>query len=184
MIRNKFIDILYLSVLLFTFCHLENNSYAKNVNKITIDSNEMVFYKNNNKAIFTGNVIIIQEKQKLTANKITAYFSSQKKNSKNNKNKSVERIEAEGNVVLKTLEENISADFALYDINSKIVTLTKNVVIRKGQNSSNGDKFVYNLETGISKLFSNEQDNNGKKNRVRAIIIPESIEEENIEEEK
>ncbi len=102
---------------------------------------------------------------------MTVYYS--KKGSKaNNDANSISKIEASGNVFLITPEETGQSQLGVFDVDQNIITLTQNVILTSGKNMVKGDKLVYNLTTGQSKMDSNTATTSEKKGRVRGIFMP------------
>ena len=52
----------------------------------------------------------------------------------------IRRIEARGNVIVVSKDQNASGDLGVYDLPAKTITLTGNVVVSQGKNVIHGDK--------------------------------------------
>ncbi len=60
----------------------------------------------------------------------------------------IRRIEAHGDVTVTTKDQNVSGDTGIYDLESKTITLSGNVVVSQGQNVIHGEKVVVDTVTG------------------------------------
>ena len=155
---------------------------------IEITADELEVFRIENKAIFTGTVEAVQGEMKLNADKMTVFYA-QNNNDNNEKStpsspsagssNSIERIKATGKVFLSTPSETAQGNYGDYDLNTKTIKLNEEVVLTKGKNVVKGDFFVYNQETGHSKVWStgatktnSATGENNKAERVRSIFVP------------
>jgi lipopolysaccharide export system protein LptA len=81
----------------------------------------------------------------------------------------IRRIEARGGVTVVTRDQEARGDLGVYDLQSKTITLSGNVVIRQGKNVIHGERVVVNTVTGVAHVESGPGSGQG---RVRALIIP------------
>jgi lipopolysaccharide export system protein LptA len=89
----------------------------------------------------------------------------------------IRKIEARGGVTVITKDQNASGDTGIYDLKSKTITLSGNVVVSQGQNVIHGEKVVVNTETGYAKVESGSSNGGAGAGapgppRVRALIQP------------
>ena len=98
--------------------------------------------------------VLIQPGQTLTANSVTAAFSSG----------ALSTVTAKGNVVLKTEKETLYGDQADYDALRRVVVITGSVRILQGKNYLSGDRAEFDLNTNVSTLTGTP----GSGGRVRA----------------
>ncbi len=108
----------------------------------------------------TGNVRVEDSNMSLTALKMMVYLTeSEKDNEKDGEQKKeqkkdedashsnmkLQRIEADGEVVLRKLDgtESAMGDHAVYDVKDDTILLTGNCSIIQGKNKMDGDKVVY-----------------------------------------
>ena len=82
---------------------------------------------------------------------------------------SLDRLEAEGNVVIKTPTETLYGQRAIYRAASNTAELMGKVRVERGQNTLEGSRAEVNLATNVSKMFGSE-----KGGRVRGIFFPGS----------
>jgi lipopolysaccharide export system protein LptA len=83
----------------------------------------------------------------------------------------IRRIEAHGSVTVFTKDQNASGDLGVYDLKSKTVTLTGNVVVSQGQNVIHGERVVVDTVTGNARIESSNA-GGAAPSRVRALIQP------------
>jgi lipopolysaccharide export system protein LptA len=87
----------------------------------------------------------------------------------------IRRIEARGNVTVLTKDQNASGDLGVYDLKTKTITLSGNVVVSQGQNVIHGEKVVVDTTTGYARVESASSAGSGSaggQGRVRALIQP------------
>src|SRR5262252_9093496 len=87
----------------------------------------------------------------------------------------VRRIEARGAVTVLTKDQSASGDLGIYDLKTKTITLSGNVVVSQGQNVIHGERVVVDTETGNARVESgggNATAGSGGSGRVRALIQP------------
>jgi lipopolysaccharide export system protein LptA len=89
----------------------------------------------------------------------------------------IRRIEARGGVTVVTKDQNVKGDTGIYDLESKTITLSGNVVVSQGQNVIHGEKVVVDTVTGSAKVESGSSNGGAGAGapgppRVRALIQP------------
>ncbi|MFY9693589.1 MAG: LptA/OstA family protein [Xanthobacteraceae bacterium] len=89
----------------------------------------------------------------------------------------IRRIEARGGVTVITKDQNASGDLGVYDLKSKTITLSGNVVVSQGQNVIHGEKVVVDMVTGNARVESGSSNGGAGAGapgpgRVRALIQP------------
>lgn len=80
----------------------------------------------------------------------------------------IRRIEAHGGVTVVTKDRNASGELGIYDLKTKTITLTGNVVITQGKDVLRGDRVVFDTVTGNARVESGAT----VQDRVRALILP------------
>jgi lipopolysaccharide export system protein LptA len=93
------------------------------------------------RAIFSGNVVVRQADLTLNAARITVAYSSAG-------GIQIERIDASGGVVLRSPSETARGQFAIYDLNRRLVTLVGGVTLTRGDSNVNGGRLVIDLDSG------------------------------------
>lgn len=81
----------------------------------------------------------------------------------------IHRIEARGDVTIFTKDQHASGDLGVYDLASKTITLTGNVVVTQGQNVVHGERLIVDMVTGNAHV---EAVPGATQSRVRAVIVP------------
>ena len=87
----------------------------------------------------------------------------------------IRRIEARGSVTVLTKDQSASGDLGIYDLKTKTITLSGNVVVSQGQNVIHGEQVVVDTETGNARVESGSSGagaSAGSGGRVRALIQP------------
>jgi lipopolysaccharide export system protein LptA len=90
----------------------------------------------------------------------------------------IRRIEARGGVTVITKDQNVKGETGIYDLETKTITLSGNVVVSQGQNVIHGEKVVVDTVTGSAKVESGSSNGGpgagapGQTPRVRALIQP------------
>ena len=87
----------------------------------------------------------------------------------------IRRIEAHGGVTVLTKDQSASGDLGIYDLKTKTITLSGNVVVSQGQNVIHGERVVVDTETGNARVESGSSGTGasaGSGGRVRALIQP------------
>ena len=82
----------------------------------------------------------------------------------------IRRIEARGGVTVVTKDQTASGDLGVYDLVSKTITLTGNVVVSQGQNVIHGERVVVDTVTGNARVESSHEGGGTTPSRVRALI--------------
>jgi lipopolysaccharide export system protein LptA len=90
---------------------------------------------------------------------------------------SIRRIEARGGVTVLTKDQNASGDLGVYDLKSRTITLSGNVVVSQGQNVIHGERVVVDTVTGNARVESGSSNGGAGAGapgpgRVRALIQP------------
>jgi lipopolysaccharide export system protein LptA len=86
----------------------------------------------------------------------------------------IRRIEARGGVTVLTKDQSASGDLGIYDLKTKTITLSGNVVVSQGQNVIHGERVVVDTETGNARVESGGSGAGASTagGRVRALIQP------------
>jgi lipopolysaccharide export system protein LptA len=86
----------------------------------------------------------------------------------------IRRIEARGAVTVLTKDQSASGDLGIYDLKTKTITLSGNVVVSQGQNVIHGERVVVDTETGNARVESGSGAGASAAGggRVRALIQP------------
>lgn len=144
---------------------------------IQIDADSLEVLDSEQRAIYTGNVIVKQGETTMKAAKIIVYYDRRGSASSGasasapapnlvNANTALIKVEAEGGVAIFSRDQVATGDRGIYDRTTDIVTLTGNVTLSKGQNVTRGQRLVYNVGTGIATMAA------GSGGRVSSSFTP------------
>jgi lipopolysaccharide export system protein LptA len=93
---------------------------------------------------YVGNVIVKQGDFRLRADKVRVNVVSGKP----------DKIFADGNVFFDAPSGNAQGDNGIYEVGTRLITLTGHVVLMKAKNVMRGGKLTVNLATGMAQLGS------------------------------
>jgi len=157
---------------------LAGASKHNNNEPIEINADTLEVFQEENRAIFTGNVVAIQGKTRLKADKMNVFYrGTEGKEKKAAGQDAIQKIEVTGNVFISTPQETASGEFGIYDVENQMIHLNNKVTLTRDKNVLKGDKLTYNLASGKSAIYSGGTQQNGKKERVRALFIPDKAKE-------
>lgn len=80
---------------------------------------------------------------------------------------SIERVEAFGNVEIRTAEEVVRGDRGVYSPNSGLARLLGAVRITRGDNTLTGQEAIVNMHSGVARLVS------APGQRVQGLVVPQ-----------
>ena len=95
------------------------------------------------RAIFSGNVLVRQAELSLNAPRLTVAYT-------NTGGVQIDRIDASGGVTVRSPSETATGQFAIYDIDSRLITLIGGVSLIRGDSRVNGGRLVINLRDGTA----------------------------------
>ena len=107
------------------------------------------------RAIFSGNVVARQGNMTMSAARLTVAYTD-------TSGVDVQRLEASGGVTLRTPGETARGNFAIYDVNRRIVTMTGGVHLTQGQNRVQGGRLVLDLNTSRAVMDGGGSGNGGR----------------------
>lgn len=93
------------------------------------------------RAIFSGNVTVRQAQLQLQAARITVAYASAG-------GIQIERIDASGGVFMRSPTETARGQYAIYDIDRRLITLVGGVTLTRGQSHVSGGRLVLDLDSG------------------------------------
>ncbi len=109
------------------------------------------------KAVFDGNVLVVQGDVRMSAGKVTIEYASG-----DGAQGGIDRLLATGGVTFVTVSDAAEARDAVYSVADGTVTMTGEVLLTQGQNAIAGDKLVVNLTSGNGRM----------EGRVRTVFAP------------
>ena len=98
------------------------------------------------RVVVTGNVVVTQAGMTLNAARMTVAY----RNGVGGSGVEVDRIDASGNVVVTKGNETARGNVAIYDLNSRLITMLGNVTLTQGANRLTGGRLVIDLTSGRS----------------------------------
>jgi lipopolysaccharide export system protein LptA len=97
-----------------------------------------------NRAVLSGNVAVRQAEMTLNANRMTVNYTGQVVGG----SPQVSRLDAAGGVTVKRPDQTARSNYAVYDLNRRIITMVGGVTLTQGGNNVNGGRLTINLDTG------------------------------------
>ncbi|WP_343526561.1 LptA/OstA family protein [Sphingomonas sp.] len=97
-----------------------------------------------NRGVLSGNVSVRQAEMTLNAARMTVIYTGQVIGG----NPQVSRLDASGGVVVKRPGQTARSNYAVYDLNRRVITMLGNVTLTQGGNTVNGGRLTINLDTG------------------------------------
>ena len=141
---------------------------------VDIEADSLTVNDKTRTAEFFGKVKTVQGTMTMQSRKLIVNYAGEKATAagKEKARSGVKSIRAEGNVAIKTAEDQkTTSDWALFDATKQTVTIGGNVVLSQGDNVIKGSQLVIDLKTNRSRFV----DGSGlpwKQQRVRGIFMP------------
>lgn len=97
-----------------------------------------------NRAVLSGGVAVKQGAMTLNAARMTVAYTGQVLGG----NPQVSRLDASGGVVVKRPDQTARSQYAVYDLNRRVITMLGGVSLNQGGNTVNGGRLTINLDSG------------------------------------
>lgn len=97
-----------------------------------------------NRAILSGNVSVRQAEMTLNAARMTVAYTGQVVDG----SPQVSRLDAAGGVTVTRPQQTARSQYAVYDLNRRVITMLGNVSLLQAGNTVNGGRLTINLDTG------------------------------------
>jgi lipopolysaccharide export system protein LptA len=145
---------------------------------VSIDADKLVYYDKERKAVYTGNVVVVQGDTKLTCSAMTVFLDRAAEQGAAEagrpqdgpaSNSGIKRLEATGPVTVVSKTQVATGDNGSYDKAESKVFLIGHVTLSDGPNVTKGDKLTYDLKTGQATI-----DTDTKSSRVHGQFTPAS----------
>jgi len=99
-----------------------------------------------NRAILSGNVAVKQAEMTLNSARMTVAYTGQVIGG----NPQVSRLDASGGVTVRRPDQTARSQYAIYDLNKRVITMLGAVTLTQAGNTVNGGRLTMNLDTGRS----------------------------------
>jgi lipopolysaccharide export system protein LptA len=93
------------------------------------------------RAVFSGNVIAKQAELTMSAPRVTIAYTSAGSTQ-------LQRIDATGGVTVRSPSETARGQYAIYDVNSRLITMLGGVTLTRGESLVRGGRLVLDLTSG------------------------------------
>jgi len=112
---------------------------------VDVDADRIEVQDRADRAIFSGNVKVRQGGLSLDAARLTVSYSSGAGGGT-----SIQRLDASGGVTVRSASETARGNFAIYDLNRRLITMIGRVTLNQGANVLRGGRLVIDLNSGRS----------------------------------
>ncbi len=112
---------------------------------VSFDAGSIDFDDRANRVVLSGDVIVEQAGLTVRSQRMLASYTD-------SGSLDVQRITANGGVVVTRGNERASGDVAVYDFGRRIITMSGNVRLRRGGDTLNGGRLVIDLASGLSSI--------------------------------
>lgn len=150
-----------------------NNLRLVSPDQTVTATERMEYHPNARQAKAVGNAKVVRGQDTLSANTITATFKDKGASASTSApagTGNLDRLDAEGNVVIVTPSETLRGQKGVYRADTNTAELTGNVKIERGPNILEGERAEVNLTTNVSKMFGSTSGDG----RVRGLFFPGS----------
>lgn len=97
-----------------------------------------------NRAVLAGNVAVKQADMTLNASRLTVAYTGKVTDG----SPQVSRLDASGGVTVRRPDQTARSQYAVYDINRRVITMLGAVTLTQAGNTVNGGRLTINLDTG------------------------------------
>lgn len=141
---------------------------------IQIESDRLEVHENESLAIFSGNVSVVQGTTLLKSGKMTVHYAKNGGGSVATGSSSIERIEVDEKVYVKSNAQIATGDRATFDMMSEVLTMSgSKVVLSEGSNVLVGCKLTVQMKTGLAKVDGCAAGTGGS-GRVKMLLDPKN----------
>jgi lipopolysaccharide export system protein LptA len=121
-----------------------------------------------NRAVLTGNVAVRQAEMTLNAARMTVNYTGQVVGG----NPQVSRLDAAGGVTVRRPDQTARSQYAVYDINRRLITMIGGVTLNQGANTLNGGRLTINLDTNRAVMDGSGVASSGGSGTAGATTTP------------
>ncbi|MHA6718276.1 LptA/OstA family protein [Sphingomonas sp. RS6] len=111
---------------------------------IDVASNHIEIQDRANRALLTGSVVITQANMTLKADRVTVTYTG----SLTDGSPQASRLDAAGSVTVTRPDQNARAQYAVYDVDRRVITMVGGVTLNQAGNTVSGGRLSINLDTG------------------------------------
>jgi lipopolysaccharide export system protein LptA len=104
-----------------------------------------------NRGVLSGNVSVRQAEMTLNSARMTVSYTGQVVGG----SPQVSRIDASGGVTVRRPDQTAKSQYAIYDLNRRVITMLGAVTLTQGGNTVNGGRLTINLDTGRAVVDGN-----------------------------
>jgi lipopolysaccharide export system protein LptA len=146
---------------------------------ISIDADKLVYFDKEKKAIYSGNVVVVQGDTKMTCSAMTVFLDRSptpgtglpgSRGGGPSPGSGLTRLEATGPVTVISKSQVATGDTAVYDKLENKVQLIGHVTLSDGQNTTKGDRLTYDLKTSQAMIDTF----GAKSGRVHGQFLPKA----------
>lgn len=116
-------------------------------------------------ALFIGHVVVTQGGLSMRSDRLHVFYSLPEGSS----DPVVERLDATGSVLLRSESETASADWGVYDVSGRIITLGGSVELVRGDTRLSGERLAIDLVSGVTRLDGDPAE--GEEGRIRGRFV-------------
>ena len=139
---------------------------------VSYSAEHVEYFDSEHRAVFTGDVDVVQGDARLRADKITLFFSGSSAGPQSGtaglSAGDIQRMIADGEVYYVRPAQSARGDHAVYEVSNDTVTFTGNVVVASSQNVIRGNTMVLRISDRQTVI----QPANG--GRVHGVFVPQS----------
>jgi len=107
------------------------------------------------RAVFSGNVVVRQAGLTMNAGRLTVAYA------RAGGGVDIDRLDASGGVFIRSDTETARGDFAVYDLNRRLITVVGGVELNQGGNRISGGRLVIDLNSGRAVVDGKSAGGNG-----------------------
>ncbi len=111
---------------------------------ISFDAGHIELQDKANRAILSGKVAVKQAEMTLNAARVAVAYTGQVVDG----SPQVSRMDASGGVVVTRPDQAARGQYAIYDLNTRVITMLGAVTLTQGTNTVRGGRLTINLDTG------------------------------------
>ena len=111
---------------------------------ISFDAGHIELQDKANRALMSGKVSVKQAEMTLNAERVAVAYTGQVVDG----SPQVSRMDASGGVVVTRPDQAARSSYAIYDLNTRVITMLGAVTLTQGTNTVRGGRLTINLDTG------------------------------------